>query len=239
MKKLFISAFSLVVGTTMLIGCSNNDNQEATDTVNTSTQEEYVSQLFEELKVNDYTKLDLDLGDLAEFRRLPISQPIEDSLTNLQYEIIGSTETNNLAQVDVTISATPLGYAFDQALENFLEESAEMGYIFTERSKFMLFEELFLEAYNDKQNDAVTNTVTVYLERELEGLNYTWELTEYNGYFADAVLGGLLTSMSPIAERPFNPEHKLEFDDLFDIDDLFERRDFDDIMSDRLAEIFD
>lgn len=251
MKKLFISALSLVVGSTILVGCANNETQQvqeptspstpsdtATPNINTTTPEDYVTQLFEDLRENNYRMLDLDLDDIMEFRRLPISEPIEDSLANIQYEILGSTETNNLSQVDVTITATALGKAFDEALRNFLEEYTNMDFGFTERSRYVLFGELFLEAYNNNQDETVTNTVTIYLERELEGLNYTWDLSDYNGYFADAVLGGLLTSMSVISERPFNPNNELELDDLFDIDDMFERNDFEDIILGRLNEVF-
>jgi hypothetical protein len=236
MKKIIIALFGITLSTALLTGCGNNNNNSIIEQTSLSA-EQYVSQLFTDLSNNNYRLLDVSSYEVREFRELPISGPVEDSLANLEYTILDSTYTNHLAQVTVEITATDLGLSFEEAMTEFLIAAEDMSIFTTDRRKNELFQYLFLEAYYENQGATVTNTVTIYLEQDLEasfdGLYLGWELQERNGHFADATLGGLFTAMSDYLNRPFNPERRVELEDLFDFSDMFDDIDFDDNFFDR------
>lgn len=182
MKAILTAIFSFSV--LFMVGCSSN---------NETLPEDYVNQLFSQLQQGDFDELSLSediMEELDNDDNDTFIYILEDSLKNIEYNIISTTTEGNNATVTTEITTANLEYTFELAIFAALEEI--INSIFSEDVDIEELDEsiidtIFLDTYNSGEAGTVTNIVHINL---LQTGN-EWSLTEDNNEFYNAISGNL------------------------------------------------
>lgn len=182
--KLILTAL-LSFSALFMVGCSVSNNE--------ITPEDYVNQLFSRLQEGNFDELNLEediMNELNNDVNHTFIYILEDSIKNLEYDIISSTTEGNNATVSTEITTTNLEYTFELALTAALQEiysSILSDEIEVEELDESMIDTIFLETYNSGEAGVITNIVNINLMQT----NNEWMLTEDNNDFINAISGNL------------------------------------------------